>query len=110
MTSTRIFLLSILSLACFFLQAKSVLPMPLSHNGVTTLVNSGVLELAGPTEHYAIEGPVGQLKIAPAAKSQLNRQLLRLPEGNLDEQQRNALLNSRPDFVTGPKRLRRQAA
>ncbi|WP_067664175.1 superinfection exclusion B family protein [Ferrimonas marina] len=93
----------------YLLQSKSTLAMPLTHPTVNELMQSGVLVQAGATEHYAIEGPVAPLKIANGAKARLTRQLLRLPEGQLDEQQKAALMASRPEFMAG-KRSRRQAA
>ncbi|GAA4874126.1 superinfection exclusion B family protein [Ferrimonas pelagia] len=94
----------------FFLQAKGVIPMPLANNAVASLLESGVLEQTGATEHYAIEGQIAPLTIALPAKAQLTRHHLRLPEGQLDEQQKAALISARPEFINGPKRNRRQAA
>ncbi|MBY5993621.1 superinfection exclusion B family protein [Ferrimonas balearica] len=94
----------------FFLQGKSVIPMPLNHPAVEELKGCGVLVQLGAPEHYAIEGPVGQMKIAAEARAKLSRQALRLPEGNLSEQQRAALLAARPEFANSLGRGRRHAA
>ncbi len=94
----------------FFLQGKSLVSMPLNHPAVEELKLAGVLEQVGGVEHYAIEGPVATMKIAAAARTQLNRQKLRLPEGTPTETQRAALLAARPEFANSLTRGRRHAA
>ncbi|WP_417346574.1 superinfection exclusion B family protein [Ferrimonas sp.] len=94
----------------FILQARGSVPMPLNHHGVSALVESGILARAGSVEEYAIEGPVAPLKITAMARGKLTRKVLRLPEGQLSEEQRERLLASRPEFAANLTRGSRHAA
>ncbi|USD38039.1 MULTISPECIES: superinfection exclusion B family protein [Ferrimonas] len=94
----------------FVLQGKGSIAMPLNHHGVNELIESGILTRAGAVEEYAIEGPVAPLKITAAARTKLTRKVLRLPEGQLSDQQRERLLASRPEFAANLNRSGRHAA
>ncbi|GLP95582.1 superinfection exclusion B family protein [Paraferrimonas sedimenticola] len=82
----------------FFLQSSAVLTMPADEPAVVALHQAGVLAQVGDPKHYAIQGPTAEFKIALAARKRLSRRLLRLPEGSLDEGQKQKLLASRPGF------------
>ncbi|WP_028117962.1 superinfection exclusion B family protein [Ferrimonas senticii] len=94
----------------FFLQANSLVRMPLANIAVNELLHYGVIEQIGDSEHYAIEGRVAQMRISDYAKPLLNRQILRIPEGTMTEAQRNQLLAARPEFIISLGRSRRKAA
>ncbi|MFI3245025.1 MAG: superinfection exclusion B family protein [Ferrimonas sp.] len=91
----------------FFLQANPLVKMPLHQSTVMELLESGILEQVGEQQQYAIEGPVAQLRLSQVARQHLNRTVLRLPEGELNEQQRQQLIASRPDFITAVNTGRR---
>ncbi|QIZ75514.1 superinfection exclusion B family protein [Ferrimonas lipolytica] len=84
----------------FFLQGTSVIKMPCKHPAVSELLRVGILEQAEDIQHYAIEGPVGLLRLNPDAKKRLNRQALRLPEANMSDEQRKQLQAARPEFIS----------
>ncbi|TKB48625.1 hypothetical protein FCL40_10715 [Ferrimonas sediminicola] len=94
----------------FILQGRGSVPMPLNHHGVSALVDAGILARAGSVEEYAIEGPVAPLKITAIARGKITRKVLRLPEGQLSEEQRERLLASRPEFAANLSRSSRHAA
>lgn len=94
----------------FILQGKSSIRMPIHHHSVADLLDHGILAQAGASEEYAIEGTVAPVKIAALARRHITRKVLRLPEEQLTEQQREHLLASRPEFAANLNRSGRHAA
>ncbi|QDF68245.1 hypothetical protein FJQ87_17585 [Shewanella sp. SNU WT4] len=83
----------------FFLQAKSVLTLPINDMAVKGLANSGILQCVGNEHHYAIHGPTADYRIALKARSYLNRKILRLPAGEPNPEEMQLLLRTRPAFM-----------
>lgn len=94
----------------FFLQSTNKLTLPQNEACVEALVRSYVLECVGNEQHYAIQASTADYKISAKARSQLTRQLLRLPAGNPSEDEMQQLIKARPAFVTSAMTPRKNAA
>ncbi|MCF1428207.1 MAG: superinfection exclusion B family protein [Shewanella sp.] len=94
----------------FFLQGCTILTLPQNETAVRSLINAGILECLGNEKHYAIHGPTADFKISMKARSYLNRQILRLPSGQPTQEQMQALLKTRPSFISSIARGRKHAA
>lgn len=94
----------------FFLQGQTILTLPQNELAVKNLVNTSILEMLGNERHYAIQGPTADYKIAMQARNYLNREVLRLPAGELSEEEMNYLMKTRPHFINGLVQSRKHAA
>ncbi|MCG9695608.1 superinfection exclusion B family protein [Shewanella sp. Isolate11] len=94
----------------FFLQGVTVLTLPENEAAVKSLLESNILQSLGNQKHYAIQGPTADYKIAMLARSYLNRQVLRLPVGEPNQEQMQLLLKARPHFVHSMVSNRKHAA
>ena len=94
----------------FFLQGATTLTLPKSEMAVKSLLNSGILECIGNERHYAIHGPTADYKISMKARMYLNRQILRLPPGEPTVEDLQALIKTRPTFISHIAQTRKHAA
>lgn len=94
----------------FFLQGETILTLPENEAAVKSLLESNILEYLGNQKHYAIQGPTADYKISMAARSHLNRQVLRLPQGEPNQEQIQLLMKARPHFIHSMVPSRKHAA
>lgn len=94
----------------FFLQGETILTLPENEAAVKSLLESNILEYLGNKKHYAIQGPTADYKISMAARSHLNRQVLRLPQGEPNQEQIQLLMKARPHFIHSMVPSRKHAA
>lgn len=94
----------------FFLQGEAILTLPENEAAVKSLLESNILEYLGNQKHYAIQGPTADYKISMAARSHLNRQVLRLPQGEPNQEQIQLLMKARPHFIHSMVPSRKHAA
>ncbi|MCL2917893.1 superinfection exclusion B family protein [Shewanella litorisediminis] len=83
----------------FFLQGKTILTLPVEELAVRSLVDTNILECLGNVKHYAIQGSTADYKISMLAREHLNRNVLRLPNGELSQEDMQNLIKARPGFV-----------
>ncbi|MBT1444219.1 super-infection exclusion protein B [Shewanella sp. JM162201] len=84
----------------FFLQGKTILTLPMDELAVKSLENTNILECLGNVKHYAIHGSTADYKISMLARIYLNRNVLRLPNGELSPEEMQNLIKARPGFVS----------
>lgn len=94
----------------FFLQGETVLTLPENEAAVKSLLETNILQCLGNKKHYAIQGPTADYKISMAARSYLNRQVLRLPIGEPNQEQMQLLIKARPHFIHSVVPSRKHAA
>lgn len=94
----------------FFLQGATILTLPQNESAVKSLLASGILECLGNEKHYAIHGPTADYKISMKARGYLNRQILRLPSGQPTQEEMQALIKTRPSFISNIAQTRKHAA
>lgn len=94
----------------FFLQGETILTLPENESAVKSLLETNILEYLGNKKHYAIQGPTADYKISMIARSYLNRQVLRLPPGEPNQEQMQLLIKARPHFVHSLVTTRKHAA
>jgi hypothetical protein len=94
----------------FFLQGETVLTLPENEAAVKSLLDTNILQCLGNKKHYAIQGPTADYKISMAARSYLNRQVLRLPIGEPNQEQMQLLIKARPHFIHSVVPSRKHAA
>lgn len=94
----------------FFLQGATILALPQNELAVKSLVDCSILEKVGNERHYAIQGPTAEYKISMQARIHLNRDVLRLPQGEPTQEQMTQLLKTRPHFINGIVQPRKHAA
>ena len=94
----------------FFLQSSAILTLPKDDVAVKSLQKAHILECVGNELHYAIQAPTADFKISLKARSYLNRQILRLPNGKPNELELQNLIKSRPAFIHSLVQQRKQAA
>lgn len=83
----------------FFLQGKTILTLPVDELAVRSLVDTNILECLGNIKHYAIQGSTADYKISMLARVYLNRSVLRLPNGELSQEDMQNLIKARPGFA-----------
>ncbi|MCH4292934.1 superinfection exclusion B family protein [Shewanella sp. 3B26] len=84
----------------FFLQGKTILTLPVDELAVRSLVDTNILECLGNIKHYAIQGSTADYKISMLARVYLNRSVLRLPNGELSQEDMQNLIKARPGFAS----------
>ncbi|WP_372871904.1 superinfection exclusion B family protein [Shewanella sp.] len=84
----------------FFLQGKTILTLPVEELAVRSLVETNILECIGNIKHYAIQGATADYKISMLARVYLNRSVLRLPNGELSQEDMLNLIKARPGFAS----------
>lgn len=94
----------------FFLQGATILTLPQNELAVQSLVETNILQMLGNERHYAIQGPTADYKISMQARIYLNRDVLRLPNGEPSQEELTHLIKARPPFVNGLVQSRKQAA
>ncbi|MXR67720.1 superinfection exclusion B family protein [Shewanella insulae] len=94
----------------FFLQGETVLTLPENEAAVRSLLEANILQYLGNKQQYAIHGPTADFKIAMEARSYLNRQVLRLPQGEPNPEQLQLLIKARPHFIHSVVPSRKHAA
>ncbi|MCH1920026.1 superinfection exclusion B family protein [Shewanella sp. A3A] len=94
----------------FFIQGASVLSLPQDDLVVQGLLQNHILACVGNEKHYAIQGPTADYKISVHARKCLNRRVLRLPMGEMSQDELQQLMKSRPAFVANLSQVRKHAA
>ncbi|KFZ38886.1 hypothetical protein HR45_00315 [Shewanella mangrovi] len=94
----------------FFIQGTSILTLPQDDLVVQSLLQHHILECVGNERHYAIQGPTADFKISVYARKYLNRRVLRLPSGEMSQDDLQQLMRSRPAFVANVTQVRKHAA
>ncbi len=94
----------------FFIQGASVLSLPQDDLVVQGLLQNHILACVGNEKHYAIQGPTADYKISVHARKCLNRRVLRLPIGEMSQDELQQLMKSRPAFVASLSQVRKHAA
>lgn len=94
----------------FFIQGASILTLPQDDMVVQSLLQSHIIACVGNEKHYAIQGSTADYKISVFARKHLNRRVLRLPMGEMSQDELQQLMKSRPAFAANLTQVRKHAA
>ncbi|QSX34129.1 superinfection exclusion B family protein [Shewanella avicenniae] len=94
----------------FFIQGAAILTLPQDDIVVQSLLQHHIIECVGNERHYAIQGPTADYKISVYARKYLNRRVLRLPSGEMSQDDLQQLMKSRPAFIANLAQVRKHAA
>jgi len=83
----------------FWIQGKNTIQLPVDQPTVVGLLDKGILETVGRLGERSTAGLLFPAKLSEAVDAHLTTSLVGLPLGEPTEEEKVAILQSRPDFV-----------